>query len=407
MFQINENFDRLPKSYLFSRVAAEVADYRHAYPESEIIRMDIGDVTRPICGAAIAAMRKAVDDMAHASTFKGYGPEQGYDFLRQAISQVDYKARGIDIEADEIFVNDGAKSDIGNFTDLFGSGVKVAVTDPVYPVYVDSNVIAGNAGELKEDGRWSNLIYLDCTEEHGFLPSLPKPNEVPDVVYLCFPNNPTGVGITRAELKKWVDYAIENKVLILYDSAYEAFVTSPDGVRSIFEIEGAKNVAVEFRSFSKTAGFTGLRCGYTVVPKELRMPTADGRTLSVGEVWNRRQSTKFNGASYVVQCAAAALYTPEGQKEIAESIDYYRQNARLLHDSLTGKGYNCVGGIDSPYIWLRDPEGRGSWEFFRQLLSTKQLTCTPGEGFGRCGKGWVRLTAFNTHENTRKACDRF
>lgn len=397
---MNDNFRLLPATYLFTEVARKVSDFRKSNPEAEIIRMDIGDVTRPVCGAVIEAMRRAVDDMGSTDRFHGYGPEQGYSFLREAIARGDYRERGIEIADDEIFISDGAKSDLANLSDLFAPDARVAVTDPVYPVYVDSNVIAGRAGELV-DGRWSRIIYLDCTADNGFIPALPS--ERPDVIYLCFPNNPTGEGITAAQLRPWVEYALREKCLIIYDSAYEAFVRTPWGVRSIYEIEGARRVAIECRSFSKTAGFTGLRCGYTVVPKTLDCRYPGGEPCDVNALWNRRQSTKFNGASYIVQRGAEALYTTDARKQTAADIAYYHDNATLMREELTRIGFAVSGGIDSPYIWLQSPDSLTSWQFFSRLLELCGVTSTPGSGFGRCGEGFLRLTAFNTREETEKA----
>lgn len=403
MNAINDNFRLLPPSYLFSTVGKRVREYAAARPEADVIRMDIGDVTRPICEAARAAMHRAVDDMGRTETFFGYGPEQGYEFLRRAIVEGDYAPLGVKLDVDEVFVSDGAKSDLANLSDLFTQQARVAVTDPVYPVYVDSNVIAGRCGRYV-DGRWSGLVYLDCRAERGFLPELPEQHV--DIIYLCFPNNPTGASISRSELRRWVDYARREGALIIYDSAYEAFVSSPDGVRSVYEIEGAEEVAIECRSYSKTAGFTGLRCGYTVVPKALKASYPGGQAADVNALWRRRQCTKFNGASYVIQRAAEALYTPEGKRQVKADIDYYRANARMLREGLTAAGLTLFGGVDSPYIWVKAPQGMGSWEMFDALLTRCSVTSTPGVGFGRCGEGYVRLTAFNTHEKTAEAVAR-
>lgn len=400
---INNHFRLLPPSYLFSEVAARVREYSRTHPDSEIIRMDIGDVTQPICEAARTAMHRAVDDMASSDTFFGYGPEQGYPFLRDKIARHDYHARGIDIRPDEVFISDGAKSDLANLSDLFSPGAKVAVTDPVYPVYVDSNVIAGRAGN-HIDGRWDNLIYLDCNPANGFVPGLPTVR--PDIIYLCYPNNPTGAAITRVELARWVDYARREECLIIFDSAYEAYVTSPDMVRSIFEIEGAREVAIECRSYSKTAGFTGLRCGYTVVPKSLLTHYSSGEKADLNALWRRRQCTKFNGASYIIQRGAEALYSPQGKTQVRTTIDYYRRNAHILVEGLKQAGFSVYGGINSPYIWLKTPDRLTSWQCFDRLLNRCAVTSTPGEGFGRCGKGFIRLTAFNTRANTLLAIDR-
>lgn len=404
MFHINDNFTLLAESYLFSEVARRINAYKEAHPEVDIIRMGIGDVTRPLCKAAIEAMHKAVDDQADSSTFHGYGPEQGYAFLREAIVEHDYRARGIDMDADEIFVSDGAKSDTGNIGDILARGNRVAVTDPVYPVYVDTNVMGGRAGVLDTDGCWSNIIYLPVTAENGFVPALPS--EVPDMIYLCYPNNPTGTTLTREQLKVWVDYARAHHSLILFDSAYETFIRQDDVPHSIYEIEGAKEVAIEFRSFSKTAGFTGVRCGYTVVPKALKGADSKGEMVSLNHLWNRRQCTKFNGASYISQRAAAAIYTPEGKQQTRETVDYYLRNAEALRQGLLDAGLEVFGGTNAPYVWIKTPDETTSWEFFDILLDRCHVAGTPGSGFGPSGEGYIRLTAFNTYENTVEAVKR-
>lgn len=404
MFHINDNFTLLAESYLFSEVARRINSYKEAHPEVDIIRMGIGDVTRPLCKAAIEAMHKAVDDQADSSTFHGYGPEQGYAFLREAIVEHDYRARGIDMDADEIFVSDGAKSDTGNIGDILARGNRVAVTDPVYPVYVDTNVMGGRAGVLDTDGCWSNIIYLPVTAENGFVPALPS--EVPDMIYLCYPNNPTGTTLTREQLKVWVDYARAHHSLILFDSAYETFIRQDDVPHSIYEIEGAKEVAIEFRSFSKTAGFTGVRCGYTVVPKALKGADSKGEMVSLNHLWNRRQCTKFNGASYISQRAAAAIYTPEGKQQTRETVDYYLRNAEALRQGLLDAGLQVFGGTNAPYVWIKTPDETTSWEFFDILLDRCNVAGTPGSGFGPSGEGYIRLTAFNTYENTVEAINR-
>lgn len=404
MFHINDNFTFLAESYLFSEVAKRINAYKEAHPEVDIIRMGIGDVTRPLCKVAIEAMHKAVDDQADSSTFHGYGPEQGYAFLREAIVEHDYRARGIDMDADEIFVSDGAKSDTGNIGDILARGNRVAVTDPVYPVYVDTNVMGGRAGVLDTDGCWSNIIYLPVTAENGFVPALPS--EVPDMIYLCYPNNPTGTTLTREQLKVWVDYARAHHSLILFDSAYETFIRQDDVPHSIYEIEGAKEVAIEFRSFSKTAGFTGVRCGYTVVPKALKGADSKGEMVSLNHLWNRRQCTKFNGASYISQRAAAAIYTPEGKQQTRETVDYYLRNAEVLRQGLLDAGFEVFGGTNAPYVWIKTPDETTSWEFFDILLDRCHVAGTPGSGFGPSGEGYIRLTAFNTYENTVEAIDR-
>lgn len=404
MVKINENFCKLPESYLFSEVARRINTYKDSHPEAEIIRMGIGDVTLPLCPAAIEAMHKAVDDEASTATFHGYGPEQGYPFLRDAIAANDYQARGIDISADEIFVSDGAKSDTGNIGDLFATDNIVALTDPVYPVYADTNVMAGRAGDIGADGSWSNLVYLPVSAANGFVPALPERHV--DIIYLCYPNNPTGTALTRAQLKVWVDYARSQGAIIMFDSAYEAFIHTPDVPHSIYEIEGATEVAIEFRSFSKTAGFTGVRCGYTVVPKALEARTADNKRVSLNRLWNRRQCTKFNGASYISQRGAAAIYTPQGRRQATEAVEYYMENARVMRQGLAQAGFEVFGGVDAPYVWFKTPDGLSSWQFFDLLLEKTAVAGTPGSGFGPAGEGYFRLTAFNTHENTRQAIDR-
>ena len=401
--RINDNFLLLPESYLFSEVARRVKEFQEANPVVKIIRMGIGDVTRPLCAAAIKAMHRAVDDEADTATFHGYGPEQGYSFLRDRIADYDYSRLGIDITPDEIFIGDGAKSDLGNFFDILAQDLTVAVTDPVYPVYVDTNVMGGRGG--KQNGEHHDgIIYIPVNKANGYVPQLPE--QRPDVIYLCSPNNPTGTAMTRCELKKWVDYASENGCLILFDSAYEAYIHSEDVPHSIYEIEGAKEVAVEFRSFSKTAGFTGVRCGYTVVPFALNGKDSEGNYVSLNRLWNRRQCTKFNGASYISQRAAEAVYSAEGRRQIMETVEYYMENARMMREALSSAGYETAGGIDSPYIWLKTPDGMTSWEFFDYLLKTHGIVGTPGSGFGSEGEGYLRLTAFNTHEATEEAMSR-
>lgn len=404
MIKVNDNFTLLSPSYLFSEIAKKVSDFQSSHPQANIIRMGIGDVTRPICPAAIDGLRRGAEEEAHAETFHGYGPEQGYDFLRSAIAANDYSRRGIDIRPDEIFISDGAKSDTGNIGDILSPDCVVAVTDPVYPVYVDTNVMAGRAGQLLPNGCWSRIIYLPCTAENGFVPELPATR--PDVIYLCYPNNPTGTSLTREQLKVWVDYALEHQALILFDSAYEAYITRPDVPHSIYEIEGARHCAIEFRSFSKTAGFTGLRCGYTVVPHELMGVDSKGREVSLRSLWLRRQTTKFNGASYVIQRAAEALYTPEGQQQVRETVDYYMTNASLLRKGLEEAGFTVYGGVDAPYIWLKTPGGMSSWDCFNHILSTYHIVTTPGVGFGPSGEGYIRLTAFSSREATIEAVNR-
>lgn len=404
MALINENYTKLPGSYLFSEIARKVTEFKAANPDANVIRLGIGDVTKPLPSAVVDALHKAVDEMSDASLFRGYGPEQGYDFLVNTIVENDYRALGLDIETDEIFVSDGSKSDTGNIGDILGADNIVAITDPVYPVYVDTNVMAGRAGELAEDGKWSKIVYLPCTTDNDFVPSLPT--EKVDIVYLCYPNNPTGTTLTRAQLKVWVDYALEHKVLILFDGAYEAYITEDDVPHSIYEIEGAKEVAIEFRSFSKTAGFTGTRCAYTVVPKDLMGYTKSGEKVSLNKLWNRRHTTKFNGVPYIIQRAAEACYSEEGKKQVKATIDYYLNNARIIREGLTELGFQVYGGINSPYIWVKAPEGLGSWGFFDYLLNELNIVGTPGVGFGPSGEGYLRLTAFGTLENTKEAVAR-
>ena len=400
MTQINENFQKLPGSYLFSEVNRRASAYAAANPEKTLIKLGIGDVTRPLPPAVLEAMHKAVDEMGRSETFRGYGPEQGYDFLRNAIVANDYAPLGVQLDADEIFVSDGAKSDCGNIGDVFGLNNKVAVCDPVYPVYVDTNAMAGRAGEYNENaGMWSNLHYMPCTAENGFSPEIP--NCKVDLIYLCFPNNPTGAVATRAQLQAWVDYANKHGSIILYDSAYEAFITEPDIPRSIFEIEGAKTCAIEFRSFSKTAGFTGTRCAYTVVPKQLQRGGA-----SLNAMWNRRQCTKFNGVPYITQRGAEAVYSPEGKAQVKENLAYYQRNAKVIFDGLKSAGLTVSGGVNSPYIWCKTPDGLGSWEFFDRLLQQANGVTTPGVGFGPSGEGYIRLTAFGGAEATEEAVAR-
>lgn len=397
--KINQNFFKIESSYLFSTVARKQREYQEAYPEADIIRLSIGDVTRPLVPSVIDAMHKAVDEMANEATFRGYPPEHGYEFILDAIQQHDYAARGVNIEKDEIFLSDGAKSDCGNIGDLFSVDNKIAVCDPVYPVYVDANTMDGRSGDKNADGFYSNFIYMPCTEENGFMPDLPK--ETPDVIYLCFPNNPTGMCATKAQLKKWVDYALANDALIIFDSAYEAFIVEDDVPHSIYEIEGAEKCAIELRSFSKTAGFTGVRCGYTVVPKAC---VFEGKSLN--PMWARRQATKFNGVSYITQRAAEAVYTEQGQKEIKETLAYYQKNAKVIFEGMQAAGFTCYGAVNSPYVWLKVPEGMTSWEFFDLLLDKTHVVGTPGSGFGPSGEGFFRLTAFGNADKTVEAVER-
>ena len=401
MIRVNENYLKLKASYLFVDIAKRVAAFTAAHPEKKVIRMGIGDVTRPLPPVCIKALHEAADEMAAEATFKGYGPEAGYEFLREAIAENDYRARGCQIGADEIFVSDGAKCDTANIQELFAGDIKIAVPDPVYPVYVDTNVMAGRTGE-NVGGRYQGFIYLNSTAENNFIPELPK--EKVDLIYLCFPNNPTGAAITKAELKKWVDYAKENKSLILYDAAYEAFIRDESLPRSIYEIDGADEVAIEFRSFSKTAGFTGTRCAFTVVPKKVKAYTSSGEAVALNPLWNRRQSTKFNGVSYPIQKAAAAVYTAEGKAQVKELIDFYLENAKIIREKMTSLGFACTGGENSPYIWVRT--GCESWSFFDKLLNEAAVVTTPGSGFGSCGEGFIRISAFNSRENVIEAMNR-
>ena len=393
MANINENFLKLEDSYLFSTIAKKVAKFQKNNPDKKVIKLGIGDVTKPIVPAVLEAMHKAVDEVGTADSFRGYGPEQGYEFLRKAIVENEYKDLGI--ELDEIFVSDGAKCDCGNIVDIFGVENKVAITDPVYPVYVDTNIMSG---------RKENIVYLPVLEKNNFVPELPK--EKVDMIYLCFPNNPTGTGISREDLKKFVDYAIENKSVILYDAAYEAFITESEVLHSIYEIEGARNVAIEFKSYSKTAGFTGLRCGYVVIPKTVKGYTKDGEEVLLNKLWNRRTTTKFNGASYIIQRAAEAVYSDEGKRQVKANIQDYLENAQIIKTGLQEAGFTVYGGVNSPYVWLKTPIGMSSWEFFDELLEKANVVGTPGSGFGSCGEGFFRLTAFGTKENSTEAIER-
>lgn len=403
MAHVNENFLKLPGSYLFSDIAKKVKAYQESHPDKRLIRLGIGDVTRPLPQASIEAMHRAVDEMANKSTFHGYGPEQGYDFLIDTIIKNDFEPRGIELSSSEVFISDGAKSDTGNIDDILGLDNKVAVTDPVYPVYVDSNVMGGRAGQLNEK-QWSDITYMPCTAENNFIPSIPS-NRI-DVIYLCYPNNPTGTTLTKAELKKWVDYALSHDALILFDAAYEAYIREDDIPHSIFEIEGAKRCAIEFRSFSKTAGFTGVRCGYTVIPKEVTATTATGERVALNALWNRRQCTKFNGTSYITQRGAEAIYSKEGKQQVRETIDYYMENARIMREGLTAAGIQVFGGKNAPYLWVKTPEGFTSWQFFDHLLNEANIVSTPGIGFGPSGEGYLRLTAFGQREDCIEAIQR-
>jgi LL-diaminopimelate aminotransferase len=405
MILVNENFLKLKAGYLFPEIGRRVAAFSKENPDAKIIRLGIGDVTEPLVPAVIEAMHKAVDEMAKGETFRGYGPEQGYGFLREAIAEHDYKSRGAEVLADEIFISDGAKCDTGNLQEIFGRDNTVAVTDPVYPVYVDTNVMAGRTGDADATGRYGNIVYMPCTADNNFVAELPK--EPVDMIYLCYPNNPTGAVSTNEQLRIWVEYAIANKAIILYDAAYEAFIQDGSIPHSIYEIEGARKVAIEFRSFSKTAGFTGLRCAFTVVPKEVMAYKKDGTAVALHGIWNRRHCTKFNGVSYVTQSAAAAIYTPDGKKQVKQIIDLYMGNAKTIRESLSKLGYAVYGGVHAPYVWLKTPKGLGSWEFFDRLLTKANVVGTPGAGFGAAGEGYFRLSAFNHPDRVAEAMERF
>ncbi|MGM9674713.1 MAG: LL-diaminopimelate aminotransferase [Bacteroidaceae bacterium] len=404
MALVNENFLKLPVSYLFSDIAKKVNAFKVSHPSARVISLGIGDVTRPLAPAVIEAMHKAVDEMANKATFRGYGPEAGYDFLREAIVKNDFAPRGIHIDPKEVFVNDGAKSDTGNIGDILGLDNSICMTDPIYPVYVDSNAMCGRAGSLTPGGVWSNIIYTPCNAENNFVPALP--DQKVDVIYLCYPNNPTGTVITRAELKKWVDYALKSDSIIMYDAAYEAYIQDKDIPHSIYEIKGAKRCAIEFHSYSKTAGFTGVRCGYTIVPRELTATTVTGERVELAPLWNRRQCTKFNGTGYIQQRAAEAIYTPEGKAQVQETIAYYMENARIMREALTKAGLKVYGGENAPYIWLKTPSGTTSWQFFDQLLHGPHIVGTPGVGFGPAGEGYFRLTAFGSRQDCIEAMER-
>ena len=400
MFKVNDNFQKLPGSYLFSTIAKKVNAFQEANPDKTLIRLGIGDVTQPLAPAIIEAMHKAVDEMGNAETFHGYAPDLGYEFLRKAIVDNDYKARGCDISVDEIFVSDGAKCDSGNIQELFALNNKIAVCDPVYPVYVDSNVMAGRTGTYDpKTEKWSDVIYMPSTRENNFVPEFPK--EVPDIIYLCIPNNPTGTTITKAQLQEWVDYANKNQAIIIYDAAYEAYISEDDVPHSIYECEGAKTCAIELRSFSKNAGFTGVRLGFTVVPKELK-----SGEVSLNAMWARRHGTKYNGAPYIVQRAGEAVYSEAGKAQLKEQVAYYMRNASTIKNGLAEAGFEVYGGVNAPYIWLKTPEKMTSWDFFDYLLEKANVVGTPGSGFGPCGEGYFRLTAFGSYENTVAALER-
>ncbi len=402
MALVNEHFLKLPNNYLFADIAKKVNAFKATHKKDSVISLGIGDVTQPLCPAVVEAMHRAADEMAQQASFRGYGPEQGYDFLREAILRNDFLSRGIRLDINEIFVNDGAKSDTGNIQELIRWDNSIGVTDPIYPVYIDSNVMIGRAGVV-EDGRWSNVIYMPCTAENGFVPQIPDRRV--DVIYLCYPNNPTGMTLSKAELSKWVNYALKNDALIFFDAAYEAYIQDDEIPHSIYEIRGARKCAIEFHSYSKTAGFTGVRCGYTVVPKEVTAATLSGERIALNPLWNRRQCTKFNGTSYISQRAAEAIYTPEGKEQIRQTIDYYMQNARTMRETLNRVGLEAYGGEHAPYLWVRTPNGAGSWQFFEEMLYGAHVVCTPGVGFGPAGEGYIRLTAFGTHEDTTEALE--
>ena len=404
MALVNVHFLNLQNNYLFADIAKKVNAFKVMHPKADVISLGIGDVTQPLAPAVIEAMHRATDEMATREGFHGYGPEQGYAFLREAILKNDFLPRGIHLDVDEVFINDGAKSDTGNIQELLHWDNFIGVTDPIYPVYIDSNVMIGRCGTF-ENGRWTNVVYMPCTAENGFTPSIPKDRHM-DVIYLCYPNNPTGTVINKQELRKWVNYALKNDALILYDAAYQAYIRDPEIPHSIYEIRGARKCAIEFHSYSKTAGFTGVRCGYTIVPKDLTVADFEGNRHSVHQLWNRRQCTKFNGASYISQRAAEAIYTPEGKVQIQATIDYYMANARLMLDTLRSLGYEVYGGENAPYIWMRTPDGTTSWQFFEELLYGANVVCTPGVGFGPSGEGYVRFTAFGSRETTEEALKR-
>lgn len=404
MAQINDNYLKLQAGYLFPEIGRRVSEFQKNNPDAKIIKMGIGDVVLPLVPGVISAFHEGVDEMAKQESFKGYGPEQGYDFLRQAISENEYKNRGVDINEDEIFISDGAKCDTGNILEIFGQDNIVAVQDPAYPVYVDTTVMAGRTGKVQENGYYEGLVYMPCNAENGFIPEIPS--EKIDIVFLCYPNNPTGTTASKEELKKWVDYALQNKTIILFDAAYEAYISEEDIPHSIYEIEGADKVAIEFRSFSKTAGFTGTRCAYTVVPKALIAYSSDGKEHSVHGLWNRRQSTKFNQVSYPVQKAAAAIYTDSGKKEIQETINYYMENAKIMRESIVNIGFEVYGGINAPYVWINSGKGLKSWDLFDKILKEAHIVGTPGAGFGPSGEGYFRFSAFASRENVIEAMDR-
>lgn len=400
MYKINENYLKLPGSYLFSNIGKKVTAYKAANPDKDVISLGIGDVTQPLAPAVIEALHSAVDEMADAATFHGYAPDLGYEFLRSAIRDNDYRERGVDIALDEIFISDGAKSDSGNIGDIFAVDNKIAVCDPVYPVYVDTNAMAGRTGDyIADEERWSNVIYMPCTKETNFAPELP--NETPDIIYLCFPNNPTGSTITKDQLQEWVDYANKVGAVIIYDAAYEAYISEENVPHTIYECDGAKTCAIELRSFSKNAGFTGTRLGFTVIPKELK-----SNGVMLNSLWARRHGTKFNGAPYIIQRAGEAVYSEAGKAQTKQQVAYYMNNAKTIIEGLKSAGYTVSGGVNAPYVWLETPDGMSSWDFFDYLLTKANIVGTPGSGFGPSGEGYFRLTAFGTYENTLKAIDR-
>lgn len=403
MTLVNEHFLQLQSSYLFADIAKKVKAFRETLQKDDIISLGIGDVTQPLCPAVVEAIHRAAEEMAVQASFRGYGPEQGYTFLREAIVKNDFQPRGIQLDIDEIFVNDGAKSDTGNIQELISLDNTIGVTDPIYPVYIDSNVMSGRAG-VEENGRWSNIVYMPCSAENGFVPQIP--DRKVDVIYLCYPNNPTGMTLSKAELQKWVDYALAHRALIFYDAAYEAYIQEEDVPHSIYEIPGARKCAIEFHSYSKTAGFTGVRCGYTVVPKEVTAATKGGERIALNPLWNRRQCTKFNGTSYISQRAAEAIYTPDGKQQVSATIAYYMKNAQVMRNTLEELGLEVYGGKNAPYLWVKTPEGADSWSFFDEMLHQAHVVCTPGVGFGPAGEGYIRLTAFGQQEQTVEALRR-
>lgn len=404
MALVNEHFLKLAGNYLFADIAKRVNAFKVSHPKVKVISLGIGDVTRPLAPVVIEAMHKAVEEMANKATFHGYGPERGYDFLREAIQKNDFLPRGIHIDLNEIFINDGAKSDTGNIQEILRWDNNIGVTDPIYPVYVDSNAMIGRAGVF-ENGKWTDVTYFPCTAENNFVPQIPDRHV--DMIYLCYPNNPTGTVLPKEELRKWVNFALRNDSILFYDAAYEAYITDPEIPHSVYEIKGARKCAIEFHSYSKTAGFTGVRCGYTIIPKELTAVTVDGKQrVNLNQLWDRRQSTKFNGTSYISQRAAEAIYTPEGKKQIQETIDYYMENAKIMRETLSKLSYKVYGGVNAPYLWVKTPDGMDSWKFFEQLLYGCGVVCTPGVGFGPSGEGYFRLTSFGNREDVREAMRR-